>query len=73
MPVTPANRNGLSKRETEVVRLLADDEGNKEIAACLHLSVHTVETYRARIMLKLDIHSIVHLVRYAVRDKLVVF
>jgi DNA-binding NarL/FixJ family response regulator len=63
----------LTKREREVVRLLAEGKSNKEIAPLLNISVKTVETYRARVMGKLNLHSVAHLVRYAVQNKLVVF
>jgi DNA-binding CsgD family transcriptional regulator len=61
----------LSPREREVVQLLATAKSNKEISAALKISVKTVEAYRAKIMLKLQIHSIAELVRYAVRGGLV--
>ncbi len=67
------NRNALGKRECEVVRLLAEGKSNKEIAPLMSISVKTVETYRSRIMWKLDLHSVAHLVRYAVQNKLVNF
>ena len=60
-----------SRRETDVVRLLADGKSSKQIAAVLNLSTRTVETYRARIMLKLNVHSVAEIVRYAVRTGLV--
>jgi DNA-binding NarL/FixJ family response regulator len=69
----PAIRKELSKREREVVQLLADGNCNKEIACSLNISVRTVEVYRARLMLKLDVHSLAHIIRYAVQNKLVVF
>src|ERR1700694_943702 len=47
----------LSERETEVVRLIAAGHSNKEIAGRLTLSVKTVETYKARSMEKLGLHS----------------
>lgn len=72
-PDYSAHPKELTKREREVVGLLAEGKSNKEIAACLVLSVKTIETYRSRIMWKLDLHSIAHLVRYAVQNKLVVF
>lgn len=61
----------LTPRETETLRLLAQGKSNKEIAAACGISVKTVETYRARIMVKLNYHSMSDLVRYAVRCKLV--
>jgi DNA-binding NarL/FixJ family response regulator len=67
------NQKTLSKRECEVVRLLAEGNSSKEIATLLNIAVTTVETYRARIMMKLGVHSVVQLVRYAVENKLVRF
>jgi DNA-binding CsgD family transcriptional regulator len=72
----PVNPNGdmfapLSSREREVTALLALGQSNKEIAMKLRISIRTVETHRAKIMLKLDIHSLTDLVRYAVRTHLI--
>jgi len=61
----------LSSREREIVQMLAEGKSNKEIANLLCISVKTVETHRATIMRKLDINSIVELVHYAIRNKLV--
>ncbi len=55
----------LSDREAEVVRLVAAGHSNKEIAGRLGLSVKTVETYKARSLEKLGLHSRADLVRYA--------
>jgi DNA-binding NarL/FixJ family response regulator len=66
-------RNALGKRECEVVRLLAEGKSNKEIAPLMSITVATVETYRARIMMKLDLHSVGQIIRYAVQNKLVQF
>ena len=62
---------GPSLRERQVLCLLAEGKSNKEIAVALDLGTRTVETYRARIMLKLDLHSTAALVRYAIRQKFV--
>ncbi len=73
-PVSNSNRARLpelSPREMEVVRLVAEGKSNKEISAALALSVRTVETYRARLMLKLCATSTVQLVHYAIRNRLV--
>ncbi|MFO0847223.1 MAG: response regulator transcription factor [Gemmataceae bacterium] len=69
LPAAPADPPAveLSDRETEVVRLIALGYSNKEIAARLGLSVKTVETYKARSLEKLGLHSRVDLVRYATR------
>ena len=58
----------LTDREREIVQLLAEGKGNKEISAILYISVKTVETHRAAIMRKLKMNSIVDLVRYAIRN-----
>jgi DNA-binding NarL/FixJ family response regulator len=65
----PANR--LTPRELEVVHLLAEGKSSKEVAVALNLSVKTVETHRANIMRKLDLHSVADLTRYAVRNGIV--
>jgi DNA-binding NarL/FixJ family response regulator len=61
----------LTERERQVYQLLAEGNSNKEIANRLNLSLHTVETHRARIMEKLDIHGAAELVLSAVRRGLV--
>jgi two-component system response regulator NreC len=55
----------LSKREAEVLVLIALGYRNTEIAEMAHLSVKTVETYKYRLMQKLDLHSRAALVRFA--------
>lgn len=55
----------LSDRESEVLRLIALGYSNKEIAARLTLSVKTVEAHKANAMRKLDMHSRIDIVRYA--------
>jgi DNA-binding CsgD family transcriptional regulator len=62
---------GPSLRERQVLLHLADGKSNKEIGAVLDLSTRTVENYRARIMVKLDLHSTAALVRYAIRQNIV--
>jgi DNA-binding NarL/FixJ family response regulator len=57
----------LSEREREIFQLIAEAKTNKEIAALLHVSPSTVETHRAHIMEKLDVHSAAEIVLYAVR------
>jgi DNA-binding NarL/FixJ family response regulator len=57
----------LSDREREVFQLIAEGKANKDIAALLFISPSTVETHRARIMDKLDVHSAAEIVLYAVR------
>lgn len=57
----------LSKQERLVLRAIAMGQTNKEIARDLAISPKTVETYRSRIMDKLDLHSIAELTKYAIR------
>lgn len=64
-------RRMLSPREHEVLRLLADCKTNKEIAREMNISVRTAETYRARVMMKLELRSIGHLIRFAVRNNII--
>ena len=61
----------LTTREREIVQLLAEGKSSKEVAAALAISVKTVETHRANIMRKLELHSISDLVRYAIRNKII--
>jgi DNA-binding NarL/FixJ family response regulator len=68
-PSPPGEPRGsdLSEREAEVLRLVAWGYTNKEIAARLQIGVKTVETYKTRLMEKLEARSRVDLVRYALR------
>jgi DNA-binding CsgD family transcriptional regulator len=69
----PASRSRLTPREREVVQLLAEGKGNKEVAGALDISVRTAETHRKNIMRKLQFHSVAQLVRYAFRNNIVGF
>jgi two-component system response regulator NreC len=59
--------DALSPKEREVLRLIGEGLSNREAAARLEVSIHTVETHRKRVMEKLDLHSTAELVRYAIR------
>lgn len=61
----------LTERERQLYQMLAEGQSNKDIAARLNLSLHTVETHRTRIMEKLGVHTIAELVLSAVRRGLV--
>ena len=61
----------LTDRERQIYQMLAEGNCNKEIAARLNLSVHTIETHRTRIMEKLDVHSAAELVLSAVHRGLI--
>lgn len=58
-------------REVQVIGLLAQGKSNKESASILNISTRTVESYRARVMRKLEVKSTAELVRYAIREKIV--
>jgi DNA-binding NarL/FixJ family response regulator len=55
----------LTKRELEVLKLIAQGSGNKWIASELHRSIKTVDHHRENIMKKLDIHEVASLTRHA--------
>jgi DNA-binding NarL/FixJ family response regulator len=59
-----------TSREVEVIRLLAEGKANKEIAIRLGITIRTVETHRAKIMLKVGVHSLAELIHYAIRHKI---
>ncbi len=63
--------DGLTDREQEVLKLIADGLTNQEIADQLTISVKTVERHRANIMSKLNLHSRTELVKYAIRKGLI--
>ncbi|MBZ0273305.1 response regulator transcription factor [bacterium] len=64
----PVEGPRISPREREVLQLVAEGKPTREIAEVLHLSVKTVETHRQQIMLKLDLHSVAELTKYAIRE-----
>jgi len=61
----------LTPREREVLRLIAQGEKNREIAAALGIAIKTVETHRTKIMQKLDLHNSAELAAYAIRRGLI--
>lgn len=63
--------DGLTGREREVLRMIAEGRSNKEIADVLSLSVRTVQAHRANLMGKLHMHDRTELVRYAIRKGLI--
>lgn len=62
----------LTDREKEVLQLLAEGRSNKEVASELDLSLSTVETHRANLMQKLNLHNTAEVVLYAVRKGIIV-
>ncbi|MDR7480948.1 MAG: response regulator transcription factor [Armatimonadota bacterium] len=63
--------DGLTEREREVLTLIAEGHTNQEIANRLYISIKTVQTHRAHIMEKLNLHDRAELVRYAIRKGLI--
>jgi DNA-binding NarL/FixJ family response regulator len=61
----------LTSREREIIQLIAEGRSSKEVAGLLGVSTKTAETHRANIMRKLELHSVVDLVRYAVRHSVI--
>jgi DNA-binding NarL/FixJ family response regulator len=62
----------LTDREKEVLHLLAEGRSNKEVATLLNLGLSTVETHRANLMQKLNLHNTAEIVLYAVRKGIIV-
>lgn len=63
--------DGLTKREMEILKLIAEGYTNQEIADRLVISITTVQTHRAHIMAKLGLRSPAELIKYALRHGLV--
>ena len=64
----PTEISGLSDREREIIQLIAEGKGNKEMAAVLGISIKTVETHRKNLMQKLHLSSAIDVVRWALRN-----
>lgn len=65
---SPSPDSTLTKREEEVLRLIARGLNNQQISGQLFISPRTVDTHRTNIMQKLDIHDVANLVRYALEN-----
>ena len=63
-------RPELTRRESQVLALIAEGLSNRDIASRLSVSVRTVETHREHVMRKLDIHSVAGLTKYAINQGL---
>ena len=61
----------LTPRQREILHLIARGFATREIATQLHVSVKTVESHRAQLMQRLNIHDVAGLTRYAIRTGLV--
>jgi two-component system, NarL family, response regulator NreC len=62
----------LTDREKQVLQLLAEGRSNKEVATLLDVGVSTIETHRANLMQKLNLHNTAEIVLYAVRKGIIV-
>ncbi len=62
---------GITSREKEIIQLIAEGSGNKQIAYNLKISINTVKVHRQNIALKLNIHKQTDLVRYAIKEGIV--
>jgi two-component system response regulator NreC len=61
----------LTKREREILKMLAEGKSVKEIASGFDLSVKTIEAHKFNLMRKLDIHNKAQLVQYAIQKKII--
>jgi DNA-binding NarL/FixJ family response regulator len=61
----------LTDRQKEILQLIVEGRGNKEIAEVLHLSIKTIEFHRARLMDKLGVHSVAELTKVALHQGLI--
>ncbi len=64
--------NILTKREREILQLIAESNSTRDIAAKLKISVKTAENHRTNLMRKLDLHDVASLTRYAINNGLIV-
>lgn len=63
--------NILTKREREILQLIAESHSTREIAAKLEISAKTAENHRTNLMRKLDLHDVASLTRYAINNGLI--
>jgi len=61
----------LTRREIEIIRMIADEKSNQEIADQLNISLRTVETHRRNLMQKLKVKSVVSMLKYAAANKII--
>jgi DNA-binding NarL/FixJ family response regulator len=68
---SPGNIEDLTERELQVLRLIVEGKTNAQAGAALHISPRSVETYRARVMKKLEIDHLPGLVKFAIRQGII--
>ncbi len=71
-PKDDAEKMDFTDRESEIIELLCEGLSVKEIATKLNISKRTVDNHKAKIMKKLGFHSIIELVRYAIKEGIVI-
>lgn len=71
VPEEAASLELLTARQREILQLIAEGKNTKEVAYRLAIGVKTVEAHRLQLMVRLDIHNVAGLVRYAIREGLV--
>lgn len=64
-------KEGLSLRESQVLKLIAEGHSTKQIAGLLSISPKTIDSHRTRLMAKLGVHDVANLVRYAIQRGIV--
>ena len=70
--IRPAETSdGLTRREREILQLIAEGHTNKQIAEILCISIKTVQAHRSNLMNKLDLHDKAELVKYAIQKKII--
>ena len=65
------NTASLSKRELEILRLICNEQTNKDISAVLNISEHTVKGHRENIYQKTRVSNAIGLFKYAIKNNLV--
>lgn len=70
-PGQTRKKTPLTPRETEILKLIAEEHTNAEIAAALHISLRTVDTHKRNLLQKLDVKNTAGLVRFAIREGIV--
>lgn len=70
-PMSSALMEGLTEREIEILKLIAEGLSNKEIGDKLFISHRTVDTHRTNLMKKLEVHNIAGLIRFAIKHGLI--
>lgn len=66
-----SEKNSLTNREREILKLVAEGKTNNDIACLLRISPKTAKAHRLKIMNKLNIHNITELVKYAIKSQMI--